>query len=406
MVRTRILLFLVSLILVPTLSYFVILFARGYRFQPRSSTIVTPTGLLAANSNPDSAQLFINGSLKTATNSTISLEPGNYDVEIKKDGFAPWKKTLRIDAEIVTRAWATLFPTVPSLRALTFSGATTPSLSPDGTKVAYLLTEKITSKLLTIDLSESALGALNRDSRLLSSLPSTLQNPTLTWSPDSKQILLSASPSAYLIDLSPNPLLQPVPKIQTLLDSWAKITSRQETQKLALLPPKLQDLLATSSANLIWSPKENKLMYTATASATIPENLVKQLPGSSTQTQSRVLTPGKIYVYDTEEDRNFLIGEAPPSSPTPEPKNKKTTPVLLPPPPVYSWFTTSSHLMKVEPGKITLLEYDSQNPVVVYAGPLESVFAAPYPSGKQLVILTNLNPTTSSLSNLYALSLK
>jgi hypothetical protein len=128
-------------------------------------------------------------------------------------------------------------------------------------------------------------------------------------------------------------------------------------------------------------------MYTATASASLPDNLLeKPLPGSSTQPQARTLAPNSLYVYDLEEDRNFLI-QAPVTS-------------------TFSWFPTSTHLVQLDANKITILEYDNQNPVVVYAGPLAAKFAAPYSSGRQLAILTNLNPTGSILANLYALSLK
>jgi hypothetical protein len=388
MTRTRILLFLVSLVLVPTLSYFVILYARGYRFfRTTTPQIVTPTGLLAANSNPDGAQLYVNGSLKTATASTLSLSPGSYLVEIKKDGFATWKKQLTIEAEIVTRAWATLFPTVPSLRAITFSGAGNPILSPDGSKIVYTTAEKNLTKISSIDLSESPLNGLNRESRLLATLNNLGSTPlSFTWSPDSHQILIIATPSAYLIDTTNQKFTQTTTAEQ-ILDTWAQQHKLSEDQKFATLPPTLQDILATSSSQLIWSPKETKLMYTATASASLPDNLLeKPLPGSSTQPQARTLAPNSLYVYDLEEDRNFLI-QAPVTS-------------------TFSWFPTSTHLVQLDANKITILEYDNQNPVVVYAGPLAAKFAAPYSSGRQLAILTNLNPTGSILANLYALSLK
>jgi hypothetical protein len=144
-----------------------ILFARGYRPDLNGKTL-QPSGILVANSFPDGAQLLINGNLKTATNSTINLDPGTYNVEIKKDGFIPWEKTLQVEAEIVTRATATLFPSVPSLRAITSSGASRPTLSPDGTKIAYHQTDEKGTKLFVLDLNESTFGFINRDPKLLS----------------------------------------------------------------------------------------------------------------------------------------------------------------------------------------------------------------------------------------------
>ncbi len=302
--RTRILLFLTGLILVPVSTYFVILFARGYRPDFRRREL-SPTGILATTSLPDSAQILINGLLTTATNSNLNLSPGTYKIDIKKEGFQPWSKSLSIEKEIVTRAAATLFPSVPSLKAITTTTAAAPTLSPDGTKVAYLRPTKTLSQLYTLDLSESPLGLLNRDPRLIISL--SFLTATLIWSPDSKQILVLATPSASLVDISTSQVTDATSNQKALLASWTQLRAARETQKFSLLPLKLQSLLATSAANLVWSPKENKLLYTATASATIPDRLIPPLPGSSTQPQSRALIEGGIYIYDLEEDRNFKI---------------------------------------------------------------------------------------------------
>ena len=138
--------------------------------------------------------------------------------------------------------------------------------------------------------------------------------------------------------------------------------------------------------DLIWSPKENRLLYTAPSSAIIPDNLIRSLPGSSTQPQSRALTAGKTYVYDVEEDRNFELSLF-------AGKN-------------LAWFSDSAHLIHTKDGQVTIIEYDDTNKTVVYAGPMGPDFALPYPSGKQLLILTNLNPTPTSPPNLYAVSLR
>lgn len=381
MARTRILLFLTSLILVPIGTYAAILFARGYRpnFQART---IEPTGLLRATSLPEGAQVYVNGQLKTATDNTLTLPPETYTVEIKKAGFSPWKKQLAIEAEVVTRASATLFPSVSSLKAITSSGASLPTLSPDGTKVAFFQTATASANIYVLDLSESPLGLLNRDPRPVGNIENLkLKIGNLIWSPDSKQILVQATPSAYLADLSTQQF-KPTLNSTAILSDWQKLQTTRDAQKSALLPEKLRGLLASSAANLVWSPKENRLLYTATASATIPDNLIRPLPGSSTQLQSRTLVEGQTYVYDLEEDRNFQV------------------------PSGTFWFSDSSHLVKVEKNKITILEHDSANATIVYAGPMENSFVFPYPSGSQLLILTNLNQNTSPFPNLYAVSLR
>lgn len=387
MLRIRILLFLLSLILVPTATIAVIMFARGYRFSLKLQTFQA-TGLLSVTSLPTGASVYVNGELKTATDTTLNLVPGIYQVKIKKEGYSPWEKTLKIEPEVVTRTGPLLFPTVPSMRAVTFSGATLPTLSNDGSKVAYLSE----SKLYTLDLSESALGLLNRESKLVTTTPFSPSYvggggrqagggiPQLVWSPDNKQILLMSTPSAYLVDLSKNDM-QPVLDLQALQKEWSNTKDIKLARNTELLPLQIKDILASSAANLVWSPKENKVLYTATASATIPSNLIPQLPGSNTQPESRNIKPRNTYIYDLEEDRNFKVENC-------------------------GWFSDSNHLICVQNKKIIIMEYDGTNPTTVYTGPMENGFVAPYPSSKQMLILTNLTGNPLTTPNLYAVSLR
>src|SRR3989338_5410669 len=126
--KFRIILFLSGLIFGPVVTVLVIYFARGYRPDFTTGQI-QPTGLPVAHPYPDGAQVYLNGSLKSATNSTLNLPPGTYQVQIKKDGYHSWQKKLLVEAEVVTRATAVLFPSTPTLKAITTTGATLPALS-------------------------------------------------------------------------------------------------------------------------------------------------------------------------------------------------------------------------------------------------------------------------------------
>lgn len=114
-------------------TYTAIKFAKGYRPDFKSKEI-KGTGLLVVNSLPQGAQVFLNSKLTTATDDTLNLLPGEYLIEIKKDGYIPWQKKLTIEAEVVTQANARLFPAVTSLKPLTFTGAHNATPSPDGQK--------------------------------------------------------------------------------------------------------------------------------------------------------------------------------------------------------------------------------------------------------------------------------
>src|SRR3990170_3558809 len=135
----RLLIYIATVVILVIGTATAIQFAKGYRPDLKSREI-RGTGLLVTNSIPIGAQVFLNGKLTTATNDTTNLPPGEYEVEIKKDGYISWKKTLKIEEELVTQAIARLFPAVTDLRPLTFTGASNLTPSPDGQKIAYVVT--------------------------------------------------------------------------------------------------------------------------------------------------------------------------------------------------------------------------------------------------------------------------
>ena len=393
----------------------VVKFAQGYRLDLTKKNLqLQATGLLVATSDPDGAQVWIDGKLKTATNNTINLQPGEYGVEIKKDGFWPWKKQLVLKKELVTQAEAYLFTAFPDLRGMTFTGAEEPKLSPDGQKIAYRVTNTSTANqgIWVLDLVDRPLG-LNREPRQV------LANPTANyrWTPDSKQLIVTLDKEIFLAEVTrlntPKNMTNITLTLASLEEEWQTEAKVKNEAKMAKLPEPLREILRQKADEIVFSPDETKVMYTATASATIPENLLPPLPTASTQEQSRQIEKAKIYVYDLKEDRNFFITEAPSGGgPTPTPTLKKQTQLVNSLNSLNKliinnkviWFPTSKHIFVLQSDKISIGEYDGANWIDVYTGPFVNGFAFPFPSGGRIVVLTSLGKETPT--NLYAIGLK
>ena len=145
MLKVRLLIFLTTIAVVLGFTTVIFMYAQGYRVNPNTLE-VSPNGLLVIKSYPDSSQVYINGELKTATNATVPLPPGTYDVSVQKEGYHNWSKRLDIDKEVVTEATAHLFKIAPSLSAITFSGVENPVPSSDFSK-------RIEESVLTPSLS-------------------------------------------------------------------------------------------------------------------------------------------------------------------------------------------------------------------------------------------------------------
>ncbi len=407
-------------------SFAVIAYGRGYRIDV-NKTDFRSTGLISATSDPVGAQVYVEGVLKSATNNSFNIDPGWYSVAITKEGYIPWQKQVRVQGEIVARADAFLFPTNPSLSPLTTLGIQNPLLSPDGTKVAYIippthLENGLIKKagLWVYELSEGPLGR-NRDPIQVAIHDSTfdLIHATLTWSPDSTQLLVQTTGTSRLYTTARPGTSTDVTSTRTaLLSDWEQERQIKELQKLEGFDPIIVNIATTSARILSFSPDETKILFEATAAATIPIIIDPPLIGTNPSEEHRALVPGNVYVYDAKEDKNFLIldkKEIPVAQLTPTPTKRLAQPTptkgpTLPPTSTLStvihWFPTSRHILLTLPGKIDVMEYDRTNWVTVYAGPLSDGFIAPWSNGGRIVILTNLNPGVSSLPNLYTVNLR
>ncbi|GEM_PF-1205825 len=90
----------------------ILIMAQGYRFTFNGGKVgLVKTGMLIVTSRPFNGQIFLNGKdSKTLSGFYLlpakisGLNPGNYDVQIKKSGYRTWEDHLEITPNMVT--WA------------------------------------------------------------------------------------------------------------------------------------------------------------------------------------------------------------------------------------------------------------------------------------------------------------
>lgn len=404
--------FLVVLTAIPIATYIASRYARGERFDVKTKRL-TSTGMLVATSVPDGAALYLDAKLKTATDDTINLVPGEYFVELKKDGYYPWAKTIRIEEEMVQKTEATLFSTFPSLQSLTFTGAERPVIAPNEQRVVFAVATGSAEKkgLWVLDLSNRPLG-LAREPRQLVTDTATraFSAATYLWSPDGKEILLTLeAPNRrtenFILDpertLANNELIDITPNLPTIITEWTTEATLRQEEQLAKLPAILRDFLVANTNHVTFSPDMKKIVYVGQKKATLNPVAANPLPASTIQPDDRTIEPDVIYVYDLLEDRNFRLLAAPQDFLDDEPKTELEA--LIQPSPV-AWLYTSRHLFLVRENRATVVEYDSTNWTDVYTGPMEDDFAFPFPTGDKLVILATLGENQPS--NLYAVTIR
>lgn len=104
--KSRTIFFLICLFLFFLITPLVVLYSQGYRIDWDSKKIIK-TGGFYFNVWPAGVQIFIDGKFQKKnsffSNSVYidNLKPKEYKIEIKKDGFFPWKKNIEIKESLV-----------------------------------------------------------------------------------------------------------------------------------------------------------------------------------------------------------------------------------------------------------------------------------------------------------------
>lgn len=353
----RLIIFFATLGFIVGGTFLMIRYAQGYR--PTKAGTIKGTGLLSANSFPPAAEVYVNGRLTTATDNTLNIDPGDYNIEIKKDGYHTWSKKLHIEKELVTETNAQLFPTSPSLEPLTYTGALNAIPSPDGTKLAFTVASAsaVAKNGLYVQELNSSPISLNKTARQIARTESGYDYTTAsyTWSPNGSELLVSFASGAHILldsgsfnDLAS--LKDVTVRLPQILSEWELELAREERVQLLKLPDFMAYVATTSATNLYFSPDSKRLLYQSTADLDLITGQVPTLPSSSTQPETRSIKAGSWYVYDIKEDKNFAIaqGQLPEPSPSATPKPK-----------VKSKISTTNDLRPTasfSPSKLTLLE--------------------------------------------------
>ena len=138
--RIRTILFLSLLILFLIIAFLTVFYSMGWRFDWKTRKITQP-GIFYFKIWPRSVQVYLDGKLKDKTDfffGSILIEnllSKEYEVEIKKEGFHAWKKTLEIKkGEVTETKNIVLIPENPNFTIIT-DEVNDFFFSPDGKKI-------------------------------------------------------------------------------------------------------------------------------------------------------------------------------------------------------------------------------------------------------------------------------
>lgn len=360
------------LVIVGTLTVAVVFYARGYRPNLKNGS-VDSTGIVSIRSNPDGAKVFVDDSEKGTTDLDLSsLKPGFYSIKIVKEGFSDWQQEVEVKKEVVNVVYAVLFPTAPSLRALTFAGVADPLFSPTKNRIVFSVNSpEDKAGIWSLDISTNTLPSFfTKDiNKLLSDTQEIIfSKKSFIFSPDGKELLLhnGTDNSYYMINASnenqsPREVTLDVEKIQSTWDETKTTSQEKGVKKLG----QQAEAVAANLTGVTLSPKKDKF-------------------------------------FGKDKKGSFVIFDKNPGVAPNEKPGTYTLPTAL----SYLWYPDGDHLILVRRSSISIWSVDNQKEVTIYTGVFDPKFIAVWPDGSKIVILTNLNSAASSLPNLYAIELR
>lgn len=408
-------------LLLVTITAGIVLYGKGYRlFVQEGEPLLSKTGILNLNSNPNGAAVFVNDrpNPTTSTNDQLNLTPGKYKIKIAKDGYHDWQKDFEIQREVVSNANATLFPKAPTLQSVSTFGIQSAFIDPTGTKLAFNIASNSARRngVYVFDMTARTFPVLAGQSSATQIADDTVDifsQAQLAWSPDGKQIMASISaapdglPAYYLLAADRlNEAPQDITATYTsTLELWEEQRQAKKDAQIKSLRPEVQKFLNANMRLLEWSPDDTKILYQASSSAEMPVFRKPRAIGNNLLYERRDLEEGAVYVYNIKEDMNTRVLEQREDKLCTEKSadcqcedfNACSTPI--------SWFPNSAHLLYVSNGKIQVLEDDGSNLTTLYAGPFIDKYVYPWPDASKIVMLTNFN-NTAVAPTLYSIGLK
>jgi len=355
-------------------------YAKGYRINFNQKTI-SGTGIIQISSLPKGAAVYIDeaSTPKDATDvSLTNLAPGKYKLRLSKNGFIDWTKEVEVRAGLVTQVEALLFPSAPNLRAVTFSGVTKATVSPNSELLVYSVNQKDKEGLWVLDLSDRPLFFSKEPKQIArDSSGYSFSTSSFEWSPESKSILVRVKAAggevSFLLDASSlNEQFTDVSgQVADLKSQWTKDAQVKAADRINALGNDIKTLI-TGAKKVLFSPEEERVLV--------------------------VQADGKAVVYDSKSYLSFEKTAATFNVPTAD---------------NYLWYPESAqsdhdsrHLILIRKDSISIVEADGSNEMTIYTGSFDPSAVFAWPNGSKLLISTSLNSSASKQPNLYSIDLR
>ncbi len=170
--------------------------AYGYDLDRKTGKVIQ-NGLMFVNAHPEAANVIVNGKDTGKTDARLVLPAGEYTIELRRDGYRSWKRTINLEGSSIERLiYPVLFPNKLTSKELqTYAGI--PAMTTQSPDRRWVLLQQLgtiqrfdeldttnpKSSIITLSLPDGLLTASKDDRGLL----------PVEWSTDNSHVLIKHS---------------------------------------------------------------------------------------------------------------------------------------------------------------------------------------------------------------------
>ena len=165
----------------------------GYGIDRNTGTVIQ-NGLISVASHPQSARIFVNNEDKGSTSSRLVLPAGQYNLELRSDGYRSWEHKVNLEGSIIEQLiYPVLFPEKLSTKSIQ-DFVNPPQMASQSPDRRWLLTysQPSTNIFNLIDLGNAKhpITSLTLPSDTVSMVAGVHSYEAIEWSSDNVHLLL------------------------------------------------------------------------------------------------------------------------------------------------------------------------------------------------------------------------
>ncbi|MDB5185498.1 MAG: hypothetical protein JWL85_21 [Candidatus Saccharibacteria bacterium] len=292
---------------------------NGYDIDRKTGDVIQ-NGLVFVDAHPESADIYINGENKGSTSSRFDLPAGNYNLELKRDGYRSWAKSFTLEGSSIERlVYPFLFPEKLNSGDVQLY-ANTPSFASQSPDRHWLVVQQPGSltgfDMLDTSTPTGAITTLSLPAGLLTPTGATHKLELAEWSTDNRHmvmkhifdggsefILVDRESPASSVNLNKH-FARPISQLMLRDKKYDQYYLNDDKSELVATDLKNKQIVPIASQVISFRPHGADMLLFVTAQGAPKDKVLVKIRSGVDQYTLRELPVGPQYLLDIAQFDN------------------------------------------------------------------------------------------------------